>query len=48
MTVHLSERLLQTAASPGSAGGGVLALFAAALAALALLVCVLLAYIYTV
>ncbi|KAJ8735160.1 hypothetical protein PYW08_014410 [Mythimna loreyi] len=51
VTVHVNERLLQSADMTGGAGagaGGVLALFAAALAALALLVCALLGYIYRV
>lgn len=53
VTVHLSERLLQAgggAGSVASAGGAgpVMAVFACALAALALLVCALLGYIYRV
>ncbi|KAH9642949.1 hypothetical protein HF086_006673 [Spodoptera exigua] len=52
VTVHVSERLLQAGGGAGmsSAGGAgpVMAVFACALAALALLVCALLGYIYRV
>ncbi|CAB3227591.1 unnamed protein product [Arctia plantaginis] len=52
VTVHVNERLLQTGVGGGGGrvegSAGVVALFAAALAALAVLVCALLLYIYRV